>query len=71
MRVAQAIQASGSQAHLVAVSTAYVAGNRRGDAFEELVTDTWYSPDVDWKAEVTAGRRVLADSENDSRQAIN
>lgn len=68
-RVAEAIRQSGSNAHLVAVSTAYVAGNRRGEAFEELVTETWYSPDVDWRAEVTAGRRVLADAENDSRQA--
>lgn len=68
-RVAQAIQAANSPAHLVAVSTAYVAGNRRGEAFEELVTDTWYSPDVDWRAEVAAGRRSLADAENDSRQA--
>lgn len=67
-RVAGAIRESGSNAHLVAVSTAYVAGNRRGEAFEELVTDTWYSPDVDWRAEVTAGRRALADAENGSRQ---
>jgi alcohol-forming fatty acyl-CoA reductase len=67
-RVANAIRASGSKAHLVAVSTCYVAGNRRGDAYEELVTDTWYSPEVDWRREVTAGRRALADAENDSRQ---
>ncbi len=67
-RVADAIRESGSNAHLVAVSTAYVAGNRRGEAFEELVTDTWYSPEVDWQAEVAAGRRVLSDAENESRQ---
>lgn len=67
-RVADAIRESGSKAHLVAVSTCYVAGNRRGDAYEELVTDTWYSPEVDWRREVTAGRRALADAENDSRQ---
>lgn len=67
-RVAEAIRAGGGNAHLVAVSTAYVAGNRRGEAFEELVTDTWYSPDVDWRAEVDAARRALADAENESRQ---
>jgi fatty acyl-CoA reductase len=67
-RVADAIRQSNSPAHLVAVSTAYVAGNRRGEAFEELVTDTWYSPEVDWQAEVTAGRRSLADAEHQSRQ---
>jgi alcohol-forming fatty acyl-CoA reductase len=68
-RVADAIHQSGANAHLIAVSTAYVAGNRRGDAFEELITETWYSPDVDWRAEVTSGRRVLADAQNSSRQA--
>lgn len=67
-RVADAIRQSESPAHLVAVSTAYVAGNRRGEAHEELVTDTWYSPEVDWKAEVVAGRRALEDAENQSRQ---
>jgi len=67
-RVAAAIAESGSKAHLIAVSTAYVAGSRRGDAKEELITESWYSPDVDWRAEVTAGRRALADAENDSRQ---
>lgn len=67
-RVAQALHESQSSAHLIAVSTAYVAGNRRGEAFEELVTDTWYSPDVDWRAEVKAARRTLEDAENDSRQ---
>lgn len=68
-RVADTLKSVGSNAHLIAVSTAYVAGNRRGEAFEELVTDTWYSPDINWRDEVTAGRRALADAENESRQA--
>ncbi len=68
MRVAQAIHASGSSAHLVAVSTAYVAGSRQGDAREELVTDAWYSPDVDWRAEVAAARVALSEAESQSRQ---
>jgi fatty acyl-CoA reductase len=67
-RVADAIRESGSTAHLIAVSTAYVAGNRRGTGYEELVTESWYSPEVDWKAEVLAGRRALADAEHQSRQ---
>lgn len=66
-RVAEAIRAADSKAHLIAVSTAYVSGSRRGEAREELITDAWYVPDVDWRTEVTAGRRALADAENESR----
>ena len=36
-------------AHLVAVSTAYVAGARRGDAPEAALADTPFSPDIDWR----------------------
>lgn len=68
-RVAQAIQASGSKAHLIAVSTAYVSGSRRGEAHEELITDAWYVPEVDWRTEVAGGRRALADAEKESRDA--
>lgn len=67
-RVAQAIKKSDSLAHLVAVSTAYVSGSRRGEAYEELITESWYTPDLEWKKEVAAGRRAAADAENDSRQ---
>ena len=41
--------------HLVAVSTCYVAGNRRGQrADEELLTESPFHIDVDWHAEVDA-----------------
>ena len=67
MRVAGAIREAGSPAHLVAVSTCYVAGNRRGRAPELPVFDQPFTPDVSWKAEVAAARRTRADIEADSR----
>src|SRR5205085_4725538 len=39
-RVAQAMQDTGCRGHLVSVSTAYVAGSRRGDAPESLLSET-------------------------------
>ena len=67
-RVAQALTAVGSSAHLIAVSTAYVAGNRRGDAPEALLTDTLFSTDVDWRAEVAGADRARADADAESRR---
>ncbi len=67
-RVAQALTAVGSSAHLIAVSTAYVAGNRRGDAPEALLTDTLFSTDVDWRAEVAGANRARADADAESRR---
>ena len=58
----------GSNAHLVAVSTAYVAGSRRGHAPEALLPDTPFATDVDWRAEVAAARRARADVDAASRQ---
>lgn len=66
-RVAQAIADCGSTAHLVAVSTAYVAGTRRGDSPEALLPDTPFSTDVDWRIEVDAARRIRGDAEAASR----
>lgn len=66
-RVAEAMHLAKSSAHLVAVSTAYVAGSRRGDAREELVTEAWYSPDCDWKREVSVAREMRNDAEKESR----
>ncbi|MGH9164468.1 MAG: SDR family oxidoreductase, partial [Acidimicrobiales bacterium] len=56
-RVAETLAAIGSTAHLVAVSTAYVAGTRRGAAPEALLADTPFAIEVDWRGEVAAGRR--------------
>jgi HAD superfamily hydrolase (TIGR01490 family) len=67
-RVAQALTAVGSSAHLVAVSTAYVAGNRRGDAPEALLSDTLFSTAVDWRAEVAGADRARADADAESRR---
>jgi fatty acyl-CoA reductase len=53
--------------HLVAVSTAYVAGGRRGDAPEAPLSETPFSTEVAWREEVTAARRVRADTEAASR----
>lgn len=56
--------------HLVAVSTCYVAGNRRGDAPEAPV---WQSPfwidEINWKDEVEAARRLRKDFDHQSRSA--
>jgi HAD superfamily hydrolase (TIGR01490 family) len=64
-RVASILQAP---THLVAVSTAYVAGSRRGDAPEALLPDTPYATEVDWRQEVAAARRARADTDAASRQ---
>ena len=68
MRVAEMLQAEGSAAHLIAVSTAYVAGLRRGDATETLLPDTPFATDVDWRGEVSAARRARADADAESRR---
>ncbi len=66
-RIAKTLQDLESDAHLVAVSTCYVAGNRRGKADEELLSDTPFHIDVDWRQEVKAARRVRSDSDAESR----
>jgi len=66
-RFAAALTATGSPAHLVAVSTAYVAGARRGDAPEALLPDTPFATAVDWRSEVAAARRARADADAESR----
>ncbi|MGH9127942.1 MAG: HAD-IB family phosphatase [Acidimicrobiales bacterium] len=57
----------GGPAHLIAVSTAYVAGTRRGDAPEAILPETPFAAEVDWRAEVAAARRARADLDSDSR----
>jgi HAD superfamily hydrolase (TIGR01490 family) len=53
--------------HLIAVSTAYVAGLRRGPAPEELLTETPFSARVPWQAEVEAAMRARSDADAASR----
>ena len=67
-RVALTLGELGAAPHLVAVSTAYVAGTRRGEAHEVLLTDTPFSTDLDWRAEVDAARRARADLDAESRK---
>lgn len=71
MRVAQAMRESGCAGHLVAVSTCYVAGARRGDAPEKPLPDTPFSTEADWRAEVVAARRLRGDFDTDSRSEEN
>jgi HAD superfamily phosphoserine phosphatase-like hydrolase len=53
--------------HLIAVSTAYVAGSRRGRAPEAKLADTPWSTEVAWRPEVDAARRARADTDAQSR----
>ena len=68
-RVAQVLAGrDGPPAHLVAVSTAYVAGTRRGESPEALLADTPFAIDVDWRAEVDAARQARSDADAESRR---
>jgi HAD superfamily hydrolase (TIGR01490 family) len=67
-RMVTALQELRSAAHLVAISTAYVAGARRGLAPEAPLTETPFSTDVSWRAEVDAARRMRADLDAESRR---
>ena len=66
-RITETLRSLGSHAHLVAVSTCYVAGNRRGPAPELPLPDQQFTQKVDWRGEVAAARRVRADAEAQSR----
>jgi fatty acyl-CoA reductase len=67
-RVAAAISETGSAAHLVAVSTAYVASTHQGEAKEELLSENRFTLDVAWEAEVSSARRLRDDLEAESRR---
>jgi len=67
-RVGEAVAASGSGAHLISVSTAYVASTHQGEAKEELLSQNRFSLDVDWRDEVTAARRLRDDLQAVSRE---
>jgi HAD superfamily hydrolase (TIGR01490 family) len=66
-RIAELCNELGVTPHLVAVSTCYVAGNRRGTAPEHLVSEGPFAIGLDWKAEVRAARRLRSDAEAASR----
>jgi len=67
-RIVNLLNEHGTARHVVAVSTCYVAGSRRGSAPEQLVDESPYFVAVDWRTEVDAARRSRLDEENASRQ---
>ncbi|HEY5662555.1 MAG TPA: HAD-IB family phosphatase [Ilumatobacter sp.] len=67
-RIAALCHELGVTPHLIAVSTCYVAGNRRGNAPEELVSAGPFDIGLSWHAEVAAARRLQGDTEALSRQ---
>jgi fatty acyl-CoA reductase len=66
-RVAAALAETGSPAHLIAVSTAYVAGSHKGDA-REAPLDSRHLAGVGWRDEVAAARRTRSDLDAESRR---
>jgi HAD superfamily hydrolase (TIGR01490 family) len=66
-RIANLCNEIGVTPFLVAVSTCYVAGNRRGKAPEALVSDGPFDIGIDWRSEVAASRRLRADTDAVSR----
>jgi fatty acyl-CoA reductase len=66
-RVATALLEAGGHAHLVTVSTAYVQSEHKGDALEELLGDSRFATQADWRAEVAAARRARSDADAESR----
>ena len=68
VRIAELCHDLGIRPHFVAVSTCYVAGNRRGKAPEVLVSEGPFDIGLSWKAEVGAARRLAGDTDAISRQ---
>ncbi len=67
-RLAAAMVECGSSAHLIGVSTAYVASTHQGEAKEELLSENRFTLDVAWEDEVRASRRLKDDLEDASRR---
>jgi HAD superfamily hydrolase (TIGR01490 family) len=59
----QALSEAGADPHVVHVSTAYVAGVRKG-----VVPEAELKHSVDWRAELASSRGIRADVERDSRR---
>ncbi len=66
-RVAAVLDDANSETHMIAVSTCYVAGSRRGAAPEQLVDDSPFFTDVSWRDEVDSARQARRDAEQASR----
>ena len=67
IRLVELLTELGTTPHLVSVSTAYVAGNRRGFAPEELLSESHFAVSVDWRAEAASVRRSRDSIEDESR----
>ena len=67
VRIVETLRGLGTTPHLVAVSTCYVAGSRRGAAAEEPVNQSPFFVDVDWRSEVDSARRIRSETETASR----
>jgi HAD superfamily phosphoserine phosphatase-like hydrolase len=67
VRILRALHELGVAPPMVAVSTCYVAGNRRGAAPEEPVEANPFFAGLDWRAEVDAARRARSDVDAESR----
>ena len=67
LRLLDVLHAHDASPHFVAISTAYVAGTRKGDAEEQLLSTTPFSVSVDWEAEIDSARRVRQRTEDESR----
>jgi len=67
VRITETLADLGASPHLVAVSTCYVAGSRRGAAPEEPVNESPFFVDVDWRIEVDSARRIRHETEGMSR----
>jgi HAD superfamily hydrolase (TIGR01490 family) len=66
-RVAAALSNQEPPPHLIAVSTAYVAGTRRGVVPEAVLPETPFAADVAWRPEVAAADRARDDADAASR----
>jgi len=53
---------------MISVSTAYVTGNRKGDAREELSGEETLAAQLNWCEEVAAARRLRSDADAESRR---
>ena len=67
VRIADTLNALGVTPHMVGVSTCYVAGNRRGNAPEELVSEGPFDLGLNWRKEVASARRLRSDLDAASR----
>lgn len=56
-----------NEVHMIAVSTAYVAGTHQGEAKEQLLDENRFSLDADWREEAEAASRLRTELQSKSR----